>query len=258
MEGRNSRSARITLVGVAVSAALAITSIAHAGDAAATDSEPTWSAGVESDFASRYEWRGLALSEGAVAQPEVWLSRGGFTLTLWSSLPISTRDPAGFHEFDPSLEYECEVAGWTITPTVELYSYPGVAGPSSAELEIEISRRVAGAVSAFAHQTVDIVAYSGAASGGYGLKRETDSKAPWSWSGAAHLDWDSGRLVEAYLGQPARTSQIAEASFAVTRRIGPAYLRAHVQADALLDRDLRSMTGDPTPISGGLALGAEW
>ncbi|HTM57297.1 MAG TPA: hypothetical protein VL123_02655 [Candidatus Udaeobacter sp.] len=263
MEGRRSQDARAARNAAGLIAALAIFWVAAASNAGADDaaeagSGSKWSAGMESDFASRYEWRGLALSQGAVVQPSVWLSRSGLTLTLWSSVPLESKDPPGFHELDPSIEYERDFAGWTLTPTFEIYTYPGTPGPSSAEVELMVSRSVAGAVSAFARQTIDVAAYSGATSGGYGLKRETDSEAPWSWSGSAHLDWDSGRFIEAYLGVPSRTSQIAEASLAVTRRLGRAYLRGHVQADALLDRELRGTVGSLSPLSGGVAFGAEW
>src|SRR5258707_12575800 len=163
---------------------------------AADEAEPAkaLSGGAECDVSSRYMWRGLALSQGAVAQPSVWLTHSAFTLTLWGSGALDARDPSGFHELDPSIGYERDLGGWSLKPSVYWYRYPGAADPGSTEMELVVSRGIKGSIRAFARQTVDVGAYSGASSGAFGLSRESEAEGRWTWTAGGQLMWGSTRV----------------------------------------------------------------
>ena len=231
--------------------------VARAASAAVAP-EALLSGGSECDANSRYMWRGLALSEGAVAQPSVWLSRSGFTMTLWGSGALDSRDPSGFHELDPSLGYERELGGWSLKPSVYLYRYPGTPDPGSTELELVVGHGLFGPVHAIARQTVDVGAYPGANSGAVGVARESESEGAWSWTAGAQLMWNSARFVKAYVGEPARATGILQGTLAVTRHLGKCYLRLHGEADGVTDAVQRTHLIGDSPFSAGAALGAEW
>src|SRR5262245_60166899 len=44
--------------------------------------------GFETDFNSRYVWRGIAQSEGPVEQTTAWVSVSGFTFCAWGNMEL--------------------------------------------------------------------------------------------------------------------------------------------------------------------------
>ena len=81
--------------------------------------------GLEADFASRYVWRGIALSDGPVLQPSAWVSFAGLTLTPWANIAFSDGSaPAGLNELDLTLDYSRDVFDLTVNPSFSVYLYP--------------------------------------------------------------------------------------------------------------------------------------
>src|ERR1051326_7788463 len=80
--------------------------------------------GAETDATSRYVWRGLALSEKAVQQSQLWAATRGLTFTVWSNFVTANGPHKGkFNEVDYTLDYSKEMKGWTFEPYVNLYTY---------------------------------------------------------------------------------------------------------------------------------------
>jgi len=81
---------------------------------------------------SRYVARGAALSTGPVLQPAIMVGIADFVLTPWLNINLTDADGGlGWSEFDLSLEYSREVAGFNLQGLVGGYFYPG----ESPELE---------------------------------------------------------------------------------------------------------------------------
>src|SRR5687767_13147439 len=71
----------------------------------------------ETDFSTRYLFRGLPASEGAVVQPSLFDSRKGYTLGIWGNMPLSRRDgPRQLNEVDLSLSRTIERGRTSIEP----------------------------------------------------------------------------------------------------------------------------------------------
>ena len=98
-----------------------------------------WTYGVESDFNSKYIWRSLAFSEGAVWQPNAFVGYAGLTFEVWSNFVLG-KEPNRhqFNEIDYRLSYNYAIGDFTIAPAFTLYAYPNqdkVLSPTTAEAE---------------------------------------------------------------------------------------------------------------------------
>lgn len=84
-------------------------SVAKAEDA---NSQPI-GIGITTDYFSKYIWRGQNLNNESVFQPSVYLSKYGFTASIWGSMDMKNNlDNAGnFTEFDTSLDYTMAMPG---------------------------------------------------------------------------------------------------------------------------------------------------
>src|SRR5262245_19688499 len=51
--------------------------------------------GFETDFNSRYVWRGIALSQGPVEQTTAWVSISGFTFYTWGNMAFKNGPQRG-------------------------------------------------------------------------------------------------------------------------------------------------------------------
>src|SRR5688572_13068726 len=81
--------------------ALALPAFAQDDERHVEPEAPAASFGFETDFSSRYVWRGLTLSEGPVQQTSAWVSKGPLTYTLWSNFVLGKGDNRGrFDEVD--------------------------------------------------------------------------------------------------------------------------------------------------------------
>lgn len=85
-----------------------------------------FSASIEFDFLSKYIWRGLATSRGFVWQPSVAVEAYGFGLNIWANMPVADQPDQGeINEIDFVTYYNFLINNLTLTPSVEVYIYPG-------------------------------------------------------------------------------------------------------------------------------------
>ncbi len=88
----------------------------NSGQAEGRD-ESVWHAGVGVDLASRYLWRGIMLSPGAVAQPYAEIAKGGFTFGVWGS---SSLHAFTWHETDLYIKYDIRQFAFSL---VDYYTF---------------------------------------------------------------------------------------------------------------------------------------
>jgi hypothetical protein len=207
-----------------------------------------WTYGLESDFNSKYIWRSLAFSEGAVWQPSAWVSYGGLTFEVWSNFVLN-KEPFRhqFNEIDYRLSYEFEAGGFTIKPAVTLFTYPNQDqdfSPTTAEAEIQ----VAYALGDFTLETthfLDFKANSGGYVGEVGVEYEKEAGENLTVAAAARLTFANGKFNSYYIQDNlsgAFNALVLEAGLTYTFGAG-FYVRPHLEFNTILDSGLRAAIG---------------
>jgi len=95
--------------------------------------------GVTFDYFSKYIWRGQNLNDKSVFQPSIYLSKYGFTGSIWGNQDwTSANDNGGnFTEFDYSLDYTNTIPGidWLSgSAGVIYYTFPHTEFDSTTEV----------------------------------------------------------------------------------------------------------------------------
>jgi len=96
------------------------------------------------DYFSKYIWRGQNLTNGNVFQPNVSISRWGFTGSIWGSMDwTSANDHSGeFTEFDYSLDYTAAIPwikGINFSVGTVHYEFPGTVFHPTTEVYAGLS-----------------------------------------------------------------------------------------------------------------------
>lgn len=90
---------------------------------------------LQTAVANKYAWRGIIYDQGLVVQPTLGVDYDNWTFQLWGNITAIEED--GFdnnHELDFILQYNFEIGDLTISPILQLYTYPGQEGDSALEL----------------------------------------------------------------------------------------------------------------------------
>ncbi len=216
--------------------------------------------GAELAPASRYFWRGMAASEGPVAQPSVWLTLGDFTFSPWANFVLGREDNQWkFNEVDLTISYEREWFGVEFSPWVAYYLYPNQADvPATAELCLELSRPV-GPLEVSTSHTVDLLAYPGAYYGTLGLEYEHELASELCAGLSVEAGLGSAKFNQSYLGVSRTTLSAVEAEVSLTWSPGSLlYLRPFVRLGRLVDSELSEAAETQNTFSVGLAIGKEF
>src|SRR3990172_621604 len=80
--------------------------------------------GYETDYNPKYVWRGLAFSDGAVAQSSAWITAKGTTLSVWTNTNLEQVDRPQTDEVDYSASWEGSWHKATLEPNLQVYTYP--------------------------------------------------------------------------------------------------------------------------------------
>lgn len=216
--------------------------------------------GIETDFASRYVWRGIPLSNGPVWQPSAWVSAAGTTFTVWTNSNLGGTDRPGLNEVDLSLAHEHELRGTSLEGALILYTFPNQAdAQATSEVTFKASRPVGRHVSLYTSHAVDVWHCSGSYWGDAGFSLEQGISPLASLEARAGLAWGSAGFHRAYLG--VSRAAIDAASVDVSARIGvggPIYVRPHATIAYVLDGGLRTSTGRGMVSAIGVAVGGEF
>ncbi|MEW5765009.1 MAG: hypothetical protein ACOYXN_13720 [Acidobacteriota bacterium] len=247
--------AAIFLAGLAVAAGAQETEGSR--EAATEPSESggiSW--GLDLDLTSRYLWRGLALSRGAVAQGDLWFSAGGFTASLWGNWDPDPNEGSGrFNEWDAALAYERAAGPVILRVQYVRLSYPDQLGvPSTGEASFEAEFDLGGGFALGTHQIWDVEAYPGSHYGDLFLAKGLEA-GKGELQAALSLGWGSRSFHEAYYEVDHRGFTVGCVTLAWEVPLGERWLlRPHAEAGLLLDRALREATGRRVVACAGVGL----
>jgi len=102
----------------------------------ADNSEPPKATyGFETDFNSRYVFRGFAYSQGAVNQSTAWVTISGFTFYTWGNFMLNReRQQRELSEIDFGASYKREWKKLTVEPAFGFGVYSGLRISVGADL----------------------------------------------------------------------------------------------------------------------------
>jgi hypothetical protein len=218
------------------------------------------SVGFESDFASRYIWHGLSLSDGAVSQNSLWLSKWGLTGSIWSNYDFKNKaDEPRFNELDLSLDYEKAFSKLIIKTSILGYNYPNQPNiPSTAEVALDLSYDLS-VLQPFVINTFDIKEYQGAYFGEFGFRWSHAINERISFDASTEIGWGSVKYNEAYIGQSGFAVELASGEVSATWNLTNSfYLRPHLLITALIDQKIKTLVEKPTLFQIGTAFGGEF
>jgi len=226
--------------------------------------------GAESDSNSRYLWRALAWSQGAVWQPSLWVGRSGFELSLWANFPLGDEPTKHkFNEIDLRLSYAKEWGRFTFAPAFNVYSYPNQdkdENPTTGEIEV----MAAYAFDPFTISTIhflDVWDNPGGYIGEVALEFEESPAESLVLSAAARLTFGNAKFHSYYIPVDKAAASALIFEVGLTYNLSSAvYLRPHVEWTTLLDSEVKKavaesdwvFSGKAALLNFGLALGFEF
>ncbi len=226
---------------------------------ASNDSRPV-SIGTDLDFASRYVWRGIYYSKGAVLQPTVWVSKWGFTASAWGNMPIENETDQGkLNEVNPTLTYELDLLGLTIRPGFIYYLYPTQSSvPQTGELTLHLDYKL-GPFSVFSNNYVDIDAFKGAYYGDVGAGFDFGFAAIFELQTSVSTAFATDKFnKEYYLSSVTALDNVA---FNVGLNCQPfdfLFVRPHLQYYIITNPELRKARNEPNVFNVGVTVGVEY
>jgi hypothetical protein len=228
-------------------------------DRARNQSTTSLSYGAEADLNARYVWHGITYSEGPVLQPSLWLSKDGFTATIWGNLAMTDeRQARRFNEVDLIFSYRLERKRVTIEPTILFYfdrPRAQLDDPPSGMASVKLSVPV-GPLSIYTNQEVDFLSYRGAYFGDVGVALERQIAGRAKLAGDINLGWGSETFNRIFVGIPKRAFNVTGVDVSVTYTLNDRiYLRPHVEFSYVLDHQLRGQLAAPTRANVGVAIG---
>ncbi|MEW6758451.1 MAG: hypothetical protein AB1347_09535 [Acidobacteriota bacterium] len=213
--------------------------------------------GLDLDLTSRYLWRGLVSSHGAVAQGDVWVSAGGFTASFWGNWDPDPFEGSGrFNELDADLAYERPAGPVTLGVRYVHLSYPDQPGvPSTGEASLEAELDLGGGFGLGTHQIWDVEACPGSYYGDLFLAKGLKVGGG-ELQAAVSVGWGSRSFHEAYYEVDYRGFTVGSATLAWEAPLGERWVvRPHAEVGVLLNPVLRKATGRRAVASAGVCLG---
>ena len=221
-------------------------------------SASAWTLGAELDANSRYLWRGMAFSEGAVYQPSLTLGRGAWSVNAWANVEPHALVGSRWNELDVTLSAATEWRGWSFEPSAMVYSYPGTGADATAEVQLDI-RHAFGAWTPYTIHSVDLVEARGAAYSAFGMEVEHAIRG--SITMEAHAEYGRGwwRFASWYADPALEGMNVWSAGVSSTIALANGIsLRPHAGWNRVGNRPIRDFISGPTPFTFGLALGREF
>ncbi len=185
------------------------------GAIAESDDESTiqdgLSLGAEAEASTRFIWRGIAASRGAVVQPSVWLSYADLTVLVWANVLLTDELPVPISVIGPSLTYTYTWKRLEIEPalsgTMETNSHDRLKNTG----DVAITGRLhLGRVTFITVQSVDLIAQPGAYYGNLGLE-VSHPFGPWQFKGSMSAGWATAAYNLLYFSANQASLDVVEA-----------------------------------------------
>jgi hypothetical protein len=132
------KSCKCIVIAAVINGAALVGLAADPNTCPVTPAEPI-GLGFSTDYFSKYIWRGQVINPQSVIQPSIYLSKFGFTGTIWSNL-----DATGIHdnrwefnEIDSSLDYTAAIPDFNVinvSAGVVNYDFPNTSSPNTTEV----------------------------------------------------------------------------------------------------------------------------
>jgi len=225
--------------------------------------------GAESDFNSRYIWRGLAWSRGASWQPGVWVGTSGFLFNAWASLPLGDEpNQYQFNEIDLRLSYAKEWGNFTLASAFNIYSYPNqdkTENPTTGELELAASCTFSSWTLLTTHY-LDLIDNPGGYVGEMALEFEKKAAKNLLLNAAARLLFANAKFNDYYVPLKKAAVDTAVLEIRLTYNLSSAiYVAPHFAWSMLLDSEIKDavakspwvFSDKPMLTSFGIAVGIE-
>jgi hypothetical protein len=242
-------------------AALAVPGFALVKSEESAATPPPLSYTFESDVFSRYIWRGLAFSNGAVLQNYLSVTSGQYTFTLWNNLGLEDKPPLrnGFNEFDLIFTNVQEFKNFSLESSVLFYYFPFKHYLDTAEFSLKLTFPV-GPVNLFASHIMDFITYDGAHYWEFGVSADREFSPTTSLSANAGLGVGSSRFNQANFGVNTYTLNALFANLSVTYNMKGYYIRPHIGVTSILDSGLKNAltTQKATVFTAGVAVGTSF
>lgn len=244
----------------AILVTVAATAGAQSNDQTAEDPATPLLFGFETDFASRYLDRGMLFSDGAVSQSSLWISRNGLTGSIWTNYDFNAApDSPSLNEVDLAVAWEKSFRQFDVESSVQTFSYPGQTDiPWTAEISLSISWSLP-AIQPYTAHRFDVKEYPGAYYGELGMTTAWTMRENLQLNAGASLGWGSAEFNDAYLGGAVAALQLVMLDIGATwNLLGGLYVRPHLAMAAMIDRDIRALVEDASPMRAGVAIGGEF
>ena len=216
--------------------------------------------GVSLDYCSRYVWRGIAFSGGSVLQPSASLQYGGFNASVWGNFVLGREaNRHQFNEVDYTLAYERSWGALTLSPAVQVYTFPNQPGvPNTGELAVTLSYAL-GDFALFTSQFVDFMEYDGAYFGLVGASYGHAVGPSVALSASVSCGWASDRFNEAYFGVHDSALDVASADLSLEWKPREGLsLRPHVGWSRIVAGELADQVRDRDQWVAGLFLSLDF
>jgi hypothetical protein len=230
------------------------------GSISGSDNNRLLSFGGNFDFYSKYVWRGIVLTDGAVFQPVAWISLGNLSLSLFTNINVDKGDkPSNLDEVDAQLNYGFEFGKFRLEPGVQLYLFPLEGdGPNTAEGYLKLSYHHK-SLSIFTVNNIDfwnnIGSYYG--EGGVGIDNKLAKYLIYSLS--LKCSWSNAKFNEANYNISKQTLNLVSLSQSLTYNVNPYFSVTPVlEIQSILDPDLRATYEQSTIFNLGISITFEY
>lgn len=196
--------------------------------------------GFETDFNTKYLWRGISYNDGLVIQPYLWASYGNLSGGLWSNITAYDRlDSIKRNELDLILTYSWTCGNFEIENTVMFYHYFAQEdSPPTGELNMNISYPF-GDFSLVSGVTADFLTYFGSLYFEHGVVYERALGDKLNLASSALLGWGNGMFNSTYIGTAKTSLNLLSINVDLTcTPRGAVYFKPHIQISRTLDTGL--------------------
>ncbi len=205
----------------------------------------------EMNYLRHYIWRGISFGNDNVAQPELLLNYGKFTLGLAQNFNYKPKEvPKEFYsrntffdEQDFAITYADEWGKFSTEFSALAYVYffqP--SSPSTAELYNYTSYNLHKGLSLFTENNIDIAAYAGAIYSNNGISYEVNAKNKWTSTTTAYIGIGNNKFNNSYFAGAKGGVNLIGFNTELTKEIGNYFIILAAEKNIYTNRQIKQLT----------------